>query len=54
VTAAEGRADVAVAGISAGVAAGLITEAQSAGAIVRQIAQEAEDLLRQRPRELLD
>jgi nitronate monooxygenase len=54
VTAAEARADVAVAGISAGVAAGLITAAQSAGEIVRQIAQEAEDLLRQRPRELLD
>jgi nitronate monooxygenase len=53
VVAAEERRDVAVAGISAGVSAGLITAAEAAGAIVRSIAQEAEDLLRRRPAELL-
>ena len=47
------RADLAVAGVSAGVAAGLITSARPAGDIVRSIVQEAEDLLRERPRTLL-
>ena len=53
VTAAEGRGDVAVAGISAGVSSGLIAWRPPAGDIVRRIVQEAEDLLRQRPQELL-
>jgi nitronate monooxygenase len=48
------RADLAVAGISAGVSAGLITSARSANEIVRSIVQEAADLLRNRPRLLLD
>ena len=39
--------------MSAGVAAGLITSARPAGDIVRSIVQEAEDLLRERPRTLL-
>jgi hypothetical protein len=47
------RADLAVAGISAGVSAGLITSAQPAADIVRAIAQEAEDVLRERPRMIL-
>ena len=53
VTAGHERADLAVAGVSAGVSAGLITTAQPAGEIVRSIVQEAEDLLRERPRMLL-
>jgi nitronate monooxygenase len=48
------QADLAVAGISAGVAAGLIASARPAGEIVRSIVQEAENLLRTRPRTLLD
>jgi hypothetical protein len=53
VTAAEEREDITVAGISAGVSAGLITATEPAGEIVRRIAREAEELLRQRPAELL-
>ena len=51
--AAERRADTSMVQISAGVSAGLITSAPSAGEIVRSIVQEAEDLLRARPQELL-
>ena len=47
------RADVSVAGISAGVASGLITSALPAGEIIRTIVQEAETLLRDRPRAIL-
>jgi nitronate monooxygenase len=47
------HADLAVAGVSAGVGAGLITSALPAGEIVRSIIQEAEDLLRARPQALL-
>jgi hypothetical protein len=39
--------------VSAGVGAGLITAARPAGEIVRNIVQEAEDLLCERPRMLL-
>jgi NAD(P)H-dependent flavin oxidoreductase YrpB (nitropropane dioxygenase family) len=53
IAAGNERADLAVAGISAGVGAGLITAAQPAGEIVRSIVQEAEELLRERPRVLL-
>ena len=53
VAAGNERADLTVAGVSAGVSAGLITSARPAGEIVRSIAQEAEDLLRERPRLLL-
>ena len=53
IAAGNERADLAVAGVSAGVAAGLITSARPAGDIVRSIVQEAEDLLRERPRTLL-
>ena len=47
------RVDLAIARVSAGVAAGLITSTRPAGEIVRDIVQEAEDLLRERPRILL-
>ena len=53
VAAGNDRADLAVAGVSAGVSAGLIASVQAAGEIVRAIAQEAEDLLRERPQVLL-
>ncbi|MGN6031024.1 MAG: NAD(P)H-dependent flavin oxidoreductase [Thermomicrobiales bacterium] len=53
VEAAGARADLSVAGISAGVSAGLIGSARPAGAIVLDIVREAEDLLRERPRSLL-
>jgi NAD(P)H-dependent flavin oxidoreductase YrpB (nitropropane dioxygenase family) len=53
IAAGNERADLAVAGVSAGVGAGQITSAQPAGEIVRAIVQEAEELLRQRPRLLL-
>jgi nitronate monooxygenase len=53
VTAGHQRAELAVAGVSAGVSAGLIKSAQPAGEIVRSIVQEAEELLRERPRMLL-
>ncbi|MGB3329644.1 MAG: nitronate monooxygenase, partial [Thermomicrobiales bacterium] len=54
VEAGHARADLTVAGISAGVSAGLIADAQPAGDIVREIVREAEALLRGRPRELLN
>lgn len=53
VAAGHERADLAVVGVSAGVSAGLITAARPAGEIVRGIVQEAEALLRERPRMLL-
>jgi nitronate monooxygenase len=53
IAAGSERADVAVAGISAGVASGLIASARPAGEIVRDIVREAEELLRERPRVLL-
>jgi nitronate monooxygenase len=53
VAAGHERADLAVAGVSAGVCAGLIASARPAGEIVRDIVREAEDLLRERPRMLL-
>ncbi len=53
VAAGHERADLGVAGVSAGVSAGLITSARPAGEIVRSIVQEAEDLLRERLRMLL-
>ncbi len=53
VAAGHERADLAVVGVSAGVSAGLIAAARPAGEIVRGIVQEAEDLLRERPRMLL-
>jgi nitronate monooxygenase len=48
-----GQADPTVAGVSAGVVAGLIGSARPAGEIVREIVLEAETLLRERPRMLL-
>jgi nitronate monooxygenase len=51
--AGEERADVHVAGISAGVVAGLITSALPAADIVRAIIAEAESLLRSRPAAVL-
>jgi nitronate monooxygenase len=53
IAAGHERADLAVAGVSAGVAAGLIGSALPASEIVRDIVQEAEHLLRERPRTLL-
>ncbi|MCC7022758.1 MAG: nitronate monooxygenase [Thermomicrobiales bacterium] len=53
VAAGHERADLAVAGVSAGVSAGLIASARPAGEIVREIVQEAETLLRERPGMLL-
>jgi len=53
VAAGHARADPAVAGVSAGVATGLITSARPAGEIVRGIVREAEDVLRERPPLLL-
>ena len=53
IAAGQDRADLAVAGISAGVSAGLVDSARPAGEIVRAIVQEAEDLLRERTRALL-
>jgi nitronate monooxygenase len=53
VAAGNERADLSVAGVSAGVVAGLIRSAQPAGDIVRSIVQDAEDLLRERPQMLL-
>jgi nitronate monooxygenase len=47
------RGDPAIAGISAGVASGLIASMRPAGEIVRNIVQEAEILLRERPRMIL-
>lgn len=53
ITEAESRGDIAIAGISAGVSAGLIATSQPAGAIVHGIIDDAEDLLRRRLQELL-
>jgi nitronate monooxygenase len=53
VAAGQQRADPSVVGVSAGVAAGLITVAQPAGVIVRDIVREAERQLRERPQMLL-
>lgn len=50
---AEAQGDRSVAGISAGVSAGLISDVQPAADIVHAIVREAEDLLRQRPRQVL-
>jgi nitronate monooxygenase len=47
------RADLEVAGVSAGVSAGLITSVRPAGEIVQDIVREAEHLLRERPQMLL-
>ena len=54
VAAGHEGADLTVAGVSAGVSAGLIAAAHPAGDIVRSIVLEAEDLLRERPQMLLD
>ncbi len=54
VAAGHEDANLAVAGVSAGVSAGLIGSARPAGEIVRDIAQEAENLLRERPAVLFD
>src|SRR4051794_11240510 len=51
--AGEEGGDLAVAGVSAGVSAGLITSARPAAEIVQSIVNEAESLLRERPRALL-
>ncbi|HEV2528610.1 MAG TPA: nitronate monooxygenase [Thermomicrobiales bacterium] len=48
VAAGHERADLTVAGVSAGVSAGLVTSVRPAGQIVEEIVREAEDLLRQR------
>ncbi len=53
VAAGEARQDLAVAGISAGVSAGLIDSRRPAGDIVRTIVEDAERLLRERPAALL-
>jgi nitronate monooxygenase len=50
---AEAHGDPSVAGVSAGVSSGLISSAHPAADIVHTIVREAEDLLRQRPRQLL-
>jgi nitronate monooxygenase len=50
---AEAQGDLTVAGVSAGVSAGLIASANPAADIVHAIVRDAEDLLRQRPRQLL-
>ena len=50
---AEAQGDTSVAGVSAGVSSGLINAVQPAADIVHAIVREAEDLLRQRPRQLL-
>jgi nitronate monooxygenase len=51
--AANQREDRAVAGVSAGLAAGLVQSTQPAGDIVRALVQEAEDVLRERTAALL-
>jgi nitronate monooxygenase len=53
IAAAEERGDTTVAGVSAGVAAGLIDEARPAAEIVQDIVREAAELLRTRPREVM-
>jgi nitronate monooxygenase len=47
------RGDLSVAGVSAGVSSGLISSAHPAADIVHTIVREAEDLLRQRPHQVL-
>ena len=54
IEAGSARTDLATAGISAGVAAGLISSARPAGDIVRDIVREAETVLRDRRRALMD
>ena len=53
VEAGNEREDLAVAGVSAGVSAGLIESTRPAGEIVRDIVREAENLLRERPQALV-
>lgn len=53
IAAGSERGDLSVAGVSAGIGAGLITAARPAGEIVRAIVQEAEEVLRERPRLIL-
>lgn len=48
------RGDLSVAGVSAGVSSGLISSTHPAADIVHTIVRDAEDLLRQRPRQLLN
>ena len=50
---AEAQADATIVGVSAGVSSGLITAMQPAADIVHAIVRDAEDLLRQRPRQVL-
>jgi nitronate monooxygenase len=50
---ARERGDTSVAGISAGVSSGLIATMEPAADIVHAIVRDAENLLRQRPRELV-
>lgn len=50
---ARERGDTTLAGVSAGVSSGLIASMQPAADIVHTIVRDAEDLLRQRPRQLL-
>jgi nitronate monooxygenase len=50
---AEERADPSIVGVSAGVSSGLITAIQPAADIVHAIVRDAEDLLRQRPPQVL-
>jgi NAD(P)H-dependent flavin oxidoreductase YrpB (nitropropane dioxygenase family) len=51
---AEDQGDPTVAGVSAGVSSGLIASMQPAADIVHAIVRDAEDILRQRPREVLN
>ncbi len=50
---ANDHGDITVAGVSAGVSSGLIMAMQPAADIVHAIVRDAEDLLRQRPRQVL-
>ena len=50
---AEAEGDLTIAGVSAGVSSGLISTAQPAADIIHAIVRDAEDLLRQRPRQVL-
>ncbi|MFT4040229.1 MAG: nitronate monooxygenase [Thermomicrobiales bacterium] len=47
------RGDAAVAGVSAGVSSGLITRLQPAGEIIATLMRDAEDVLRERARQVL-
>jgi nitronate monooxygenase len=51
--AARERGDTSVAGVSAGVSSGLIATTQPAADIIHAVVRDAEDLLRQRPQQLL-